>query len=927
MTIQEHPEEGSLSHMMTVFIQQIRARSSAGDSLAFDPLYIPALIQPLQTPGADGGLNYAALHSNASGLLVIIQQYSNMRVGDWIEVFWGDDEVSVASAAVLDGQVGVNFPLFIEAIKVLEGLHQVHYTVTHAGSGNEESSLPLSVLVRRDQPGGIDPEPDQPNHQNLAPPEPELPSSGIIDEEAARNGIQVTIQPYPNMREYDRITLSWGGELVYRNVTPEEVGQAIEMIVPEEVILRAGDSQALVLIYRVRDEVHNVSSDWSIRTFVDVEVDISRPVAPQVVNPDSTADPYDVIDLDTLGDSDLTVNVMVMPGTGIARGDSIVLEWIGTTSQGQKVTFGSAPQSLPQVPWALTFAVPNDKVRGLGRGSGMASYTVTLADASELISRRAFVAFLGVEQQLPKPTVSEAVEGTLDPDLAEATVVVPGEALEEADWVVITWLGTQADGKPLLESYRRQVSSGGGGKPLYVRVPGDRIKPLAGGVLEIHYELYRVSMDTPLVSEREYLQLGESQQPLSAPSVDPAASDGWLDPGNLPNGVTVVVAPYANMRAGQTVHMEWRATVGGDVVDYREIVPSSTGKPVEFPITLEQLRENADGEVEVWYRVEEPGQPTRRSESLHLKIVKEREEEAPLPAPVVLEAEDGVLDPLQGATVRVAYDDMASGDIVAISWSGESAEGSYESPQQPGSALKYLDFSIPADVLRANEGQTVTVYFARVRNGGALLSPPLSLSVSEVPIGDLPTPVIPQAVSGQLDALGLTGDARVTVQPWPLIRAGQHYWLRAHGKQKSGAAYTIDLAIGETISVAQVSNGLDIPLTKSELLKLLNQSDLQVELKVALKGGQSEADAIVFPLLTVSVRTEKRFLVETFAGVPLGTFSGSGQWPRGFETPVMTVRVLVGTYLIHPKGGGCSLEGVSELDWEPLHIRECSIHA
>ena len=71
MTIQEPLDSGSLLHRIALFSQQIRARS--GDSLALDPLYIPALITPMQTPGADGGLNDAALSQHADGLLVLVQ--------------------------------------------------------------------------------------------------------------------------------------------------------------------------------------------------------------------------------------------------------------------------------------------------------------------------------------------------------------------------------------------------------------------------------------------------------------------------------------------------------------------------------------------------------------------------------------------------------------------------------------------------------------------------------------------------------------------------------------------------------------------------------------------------------------------------------------------------------------------------------------
>ena len=1028
MTIQEPLDPRSLLHRMTLFSQQIRARS--GDSLALDPLYIPALITPVQTPGADGGLNYNALHQHADGLLVLVQSYSNMRVGDWIDVYFGDDTVPVASDQVLEEHIDDNFALFIAASKVPEGVHKAHYSVTRAGSGNKELSLVVNVLVRLAQPGGTDPEPDRPGHQNLAPPVPDLPPGGIIDEEAARNGVKVSIAPYPNMREYDRITLSWGGEFVTYQVKADEVGQAVEITVPEAIILKAGDSDELVLVYRVMDEVHNQSSDWSLRSHVIVEVEGNRPDAPLIVNPDDAADPYDVIDLDKLGDDDLFVDVMVIRNGGIAVGDSVTLTWVGTTAQGEAISFTSEAQNVPRVPTVLSFEVPNADVRGLGHGRGVASYKLERSDGSDVTSKRAFVTFIGVEQKLPKPTVSEAVGGSLDPELPLATVVVPGAALQSGDWVTMTWLGTQASGSPLLHTAERQVSANGGGSPMRFSVPGSYIKPLDGGRLEVSYEILRTGLEAPLKSEREHLQVGEAQNALPAPTVNPAAVDGWLDPDLLPNGVNVVIAPYPNMRAGQDVHFEWRATLGGSVTDYMSINEFSAGRPVLFPIDQDQLRENAEGEVEVWYRVEEPGQPTRHSRSLHLKIGKEQEEEAPLIAPVVPDAVDGILDPAQvpngakvwvsytdmalgdvltlfwqgttdearyesppqagsqdgfvefivppavveasagegdagavtvfyrlarpgrpvrtspetllnvtlveeapliaptvleatggsldpldtsdGATVRVSYADMTAADVVVVHWVGADQEGSHESEPHAGSTLGYIDVVVPSSVVWANEGQQVRVHYTRSRNGVPKASPELTLSVLEVPVKDLPTPVIPQASSGQLDVLGLSGNARVTVQAWPLIASGQHYWLRAYGKLKNGSAYTIDLALGETVTEAEVGTGLNVVLLRSELMKLLNRSELQVELKVALKGDQSEAGATPFPRRKVTVRTETQLLVENFLSVPLGSYGPGGTFPSGFETAVMKVDVLTGRYVLttrqnFPNGRGFAL--------------------
>ncbi|MFJ4376565.1 hypothetical protein ACIP1T_28610, partial [Pseudomonas japonica] len=410
--------------------------------LNLDLLLIPGLIVPVQTEGADGGVNYGMLISNENGLLVQVQPYLNMEEGDWIDVFWGDPDSPVAGDRVLDENVGDKFGLYISADFIPDGISDVWAKVTRSGGGNGGESLPLAVLVRTVLPGGIDPEPDVPGHQALPAPEPELPPSGIIDEEAAKNGIKVTIGNYPNMRVFDTITFSWGGVLLQHEVTQDEVDAgSLEILVTEQTILEAGDSDDLVLVYRVRDEVHNPSSEWSMRTLVHVEVGKGLFDAPMIVNPDPGAEPYDVIDLDVLADADLLVEVYAGEDGDFQVGDVVALKWVGTTAQGEEVIAEIPAQTVPRLPINLKFYVANADLVRLGRGRGVASYAVSRDGTAIGVSKRSFVTFLGEEQRLPKPTVPDAVDGVLDPSLSETTVIVPGEALEAGDYVWLYWLG------------------------------------------------------------------------------------------------------------------------------------------------------------------------------------------------------------------------------------------------------------------------------------------------------------------------------------------------------------------------------------------------------------------------------------------------------------------------------------------------------
>ncbi|MFJ4376570.1 RCC1 domain-containing protein [Pseudomonas japonica] len=582
--------------------------------LNLDPILIPSLIVPVQTEGADGGVNYGMLYFHENGLLVQVQPYLNMVSGDWIEVFWGDGSTPVASDWVLDEHVGDNFDLFIRADRIPDGISDVWATVTRSGGGNGGESPPLAVLVRTVLPGGTDPEPDVPGHQRLPAPEPELPPSGIIDEEAAKNGVKVTIDGYPNMRVFDAITFSWGGVLLQREVTQDEVDAgSLEILVTEDVILEAGDSDDLVLVYRVRDEVHNPSSDWSLRTLVHVEVGKGLFDAPMIVNPDLEADPYDVIDLEVLGDEDLLVEVYAGQDGDFQVGDVVALKWVGTTAQGEDVIAEIPELTVPRLPTNLKFYVANADLIRLGRGRGVASYAVTRDDAAIGVSKRSFVTFLGEEQRLPKPTVIEAVDGVLDPTLVEATAVVPGDALEAGDTLILTWLGIRANGTPLHREISRWISGGNAGKPQSIPIAGaELIAPLDGGTLSVYYTVEKGS-GLKLESEREQLIVGEIRAELPPPLTRPAAEGGVLDPEGLPTQLEIVVPPWPGMQDGQTLHVLWWASSGPHYDDFMPINPGLVGEEVVFYLPREHVEENLGADIEISYRVESPDGPDQIS--------------------------------------------------------------------------------------------------------------------------------------------------------------------------------------------------------------------------------------------------------------------------------------------------------------------------
>lgn len=819
--------KSSLPAQLQRYNRKVQAWVAAkgGALQTLDPIWIPGMIEPVFTDGAVGGVNDNMINENVGGLLIIIQAYQNMGAGDWIRVYWGDDSSPVASDSVKPDQVDKDFAMQIRPEAVPEGVNTLYCTVTRAGGGNGGTSTHIDVLVRTDYPGGTDPRPELPDHQNLPAPRPDLPDSGIIDEDAAKNGVKVTIDHYPNMRVYDTLLLHWGGVLVQHGVTQAEVDAGeVVITVTEEIIREAGDSDELGINYWVYDEVHNRSSDWSPRTVVVVEVGEGLFSAPLIENPDTEADPYDLIDLDDLGEDDLLIQVVVF-SNGLIKDDVIELTWVGTTAEDETIEYVAPPKTVQRDPEILVFMIPNDDVRKLARGRGVASYTVTRDGVLAGASKRDFARFIGSEVGLPKPVIADAVGGTLDPTLASTTVTVPGEVLEPGDYIYMIWLGTRADGSTLLYQKDAPIGGGGGGKPVVFPIDGpENIAPLDGGTVTVYYRLYKGSLGRELQSERELLMVGETRAELPAPATLPSADSGFIDPADLPGGqLQITIAAYPGMKAGQTVHLTWDDGGGAVDIDYMPITPPLEGKEVPFFMDRATFEGYLGALIKLSYWVEDPDAPPRLSAVVTFTVGAGS---VPLPAPTVLEAVDGILNPsaaLDGATVQIPVSvGLVHGDYVEVQWRGDKPGGVHTELAQvhPEDIGKPFDVIIDYEYVIANaDGNVVVTYKVLKLDGGTPQSDPLSLRVQSA---TLPLPKITQAEGDELNPDDVLDGATVMIDASARFQEHDHVVIRIISSAEGGSVIlTHDVpsgGAGQPVTVRvehhviNASNGVSIDL-------------------------------------------------------------------------------------------------------------------
>ncbi|SCX45012.1 hypothetical protein SAMN03159507_00725 [Pseudomonas sp. NFACC32-1] len=232
--------------------------------------------------------------------------------------------------------------------------------------------------------------------------------------------------------------------------------------------------------------------------------------------------------------------------------------------------------------------------------------------------------------------------------------------------------------------------------------------------------------------------------------------------------------------------------------------------------------------------------------------------------PSVKEANGPILNPVQAKDalhiVVPANAALLPDDKLKVTWTGAPgtpAGGSHTSGEWP--VRDGWEVPIPNSVVAFNLGKAVTVTYTVIQNGvESPPSDPFVLNVQAMPAASLTIPLIPEAAQGglgtELDLSKFTGNARVTVAPWPLIAAGQRVWMSCEGVASDGSNYTIPLYTDSEVSSGQVTTGLSTPLLRSELEKLRDGSELKVMLLVAFNRSTNQNESVSFPLRTYTVK-------------------------------------------------------------------------
>ncbi|NWD52103.1 hypothetical protein [Pseudomonas gingeri] len=471
--------------------------------------------------------------------------------------------------------------------------------------------------------------------------------------------------------------------------------------------------------------------------------------------------------------------------------------------------------------------------------------------------------YVPVRLDLPPPNVLESTQDETDGWLLNpvntthgATIQVAYGGMSAGDWVCPAWAGTPGAGSPALEC--REVREGE--TALEFRVPPSAI---SANFLQTVTVSYTVTQSSGVVWQsplRLVTVLDISQLPR--PMVEQATA-GKLDLNTFSGDADCLVEPWDYRALEQpcwlwvTGEQEDGSAYSFQVLEGEPLDAEWLETGVSTLLPRARLQKLADcSRFEVHFAVNFNGvadKPTATPfPTLTLEITQE---DWVLKAPTVREAVGSLLtvyNGRDGVTLRVEYDAISARQSIQPCWKRDVGGCLPLAPKPGNSDLGYVDFHIPREAVIQGIRKTVAINYTVTGGCKVATSADLNLQIS-VPVR-LPIPVVPQAIKDLLDLRTFTGNATITVERWWFILPGQRIWLAGVGTGKDGQLYTIKILQAVQVTPVHLISGLNEPLLRSQLERLQNVSILRFTCKVTADGSTNESEAVVFPVLTLTVR-------------------------------------------------------------------------
>ena len=661
------------------------------------------------------GLGYHQLYDPNKRIGLTAKLPDVTRVGDTITLYWNNNDVqqyNLDQPTIDQGWLSFS----VGTVLVQDPGAEVYYTLFDNQAGDLQTSPTRTVAVSRLSPGDLDPDTSTAINENLVActvsPDPvNNPAAAVI----------VTVPAWAYQEVGDELTVMWNNLRVIHPALTTLGPQNV--VVPPETLEAGGSSDMLLVNYEVRDIVDNYSL-VSPSTYVRVEIDPDALASPRVNEADRVTL---ILNLEALGDADAHVAIPSYTGNGKAY--TVTLDWVGKTPTAD-ISLTLAPVTVDDPGFDhATFTIPNAHLKLIAGGSAVVRYSLSQTGATpDKQSKTTTITLTGLPVQLALAVVKEA-GGTTTIDLAliigdSATVTIAAYSGQSVgDKIVVNWKGTSALGDPVNYSSSTVIVVGGELKEITFNVPRAYADQLAGGALELSYQVvFSATGSTQNSPIAGYTVIGTPLQ-LAPPAVD-EANGALIDPGTVTLAATVRIKPYNGKDFGDIIYLRWEGTTQTGTslvhVDEYSVGKNESNTDVTFLVDKSHLDPLINGTLAVSYRVlsatTENTQPSSAATyTVGTSIL--------LLMPTVDNALDDVFDPAkypQGTSVHVDGQAISLKrlDTVTIYWTGATADGTASRDFRAATDNQMLTWPITTALIGFSRDASVDVFYEVLRSAG-----------------------------------------------------------------------------------------------------------------------------------------------------------------------------------------------------------------
>lgn len=465
---------------------------------------------------------------------------------------------------------------------------------------------------------------------------------------------------------------------------------------------------------------------------------------------------------------------------------------------------------------------------------------------------------------LPKPEVTEAPAGSLDPNhaLQGVELVIRYDRMAAIDRITPYWRGTPGPGTPNLQPVEGNASGA-----VRIKIDASAVAANVGKSVELSYDVSRSG--APAKNSDKADLTVESFKPGDLPAAEVSESfDHLLDLNTFSGSATITVRPWRLIAIGQRVWCSALGT-GSDGMPFSRILASSAAVNAQqvsaglsYSLTrtdLDSLQHNSslrlqlqvtfDGSNNISQAHPFPEKP---------QLIAARMQD--LPAMELPQLSQGILNPMNilgNAIVKVSYPSMQPSDTLVLYYRDSDGKDQPAPSHWSGSPSQIQFLSIPPGLIGQFLGKPLTMHYRVVHAdfhspGGKGSAVTFNVGVLDVSVL---RPAIPgEAKAGVLDLGTFSGDANVVLESWFLMAPLQRLWLTAVGTRTDNTTARLELARADSITPEQVGLPLVFTLKRSDLESLKQGSSLSLETSVSFDGRTQQQGAVVFPTSQVTLQ-------------------------------------------------------------------------